>query len=173
MNMPQIPRELTLEEQQLIDNFRDKMDRFHTYTIKDGENVVKVDDMQNRFMDLLCKEMSDFLNKQFPDFDDTDELNIPNVKDEPLPFDDAEKTSASDMKDKFLPFDLAGGVVNKKLYGKEEIKELLQCGNQKALNFLKLLFQMHYAIKIGKSYLIKAEDFDRFFEDFKGQEIVI
>ncbi len=24
---------------------------------------------------------------------------------------------------------------------------------------------------VGKSYLIKAEDFDRFFEDFKGQEI--
>lgn len=171
--MPQIPRELTLEEQQLIHNFRDKMDRFHTYTIKDGKIVVKVDDIQNRFMDLLCKDMSDFLKKQFPDFDDTDELNTPNVKDEPLPFDDAEKTSASDMKDKFLPFDPAGGVVNKKLYGKEEIKELLQCGNQKALNFLKLLFQMHYAIKIGKSYLIKAEDFDRFFEDFKGQEIVI
>ena len=62
---------------------------------------------------------------------------------------------------------------NKKLYGKNEIMELLGCGNQKALNFLKLPFQMQYAIKIGKSYIIKAEDFDRFFQDFKGQEITI
>lgn len=32
---------------------------------------------------------------------------------------------------------------------------------------------MQYAIKIGKSYMVKAEDFDSFFEDFKGQEISI
>jgi len=32
---------------------------------------------------------------------------------------------------------------------------------------------MKYAIKIGKSYLVSAEDFYKFFEDFKGQEIVI
>lgn len=42
-----------------------------------------------------------------------------------------------------------------------------------SIKFLKLLFQMQYAIKIGKSYMVKAEDFDRFFEDFKGQEISI
>jgi hypothetical protein len=60
-----------------------------------------------------------------------------------------------------------------KYYGKKDIMETLQCGDQKALNFLKLLFQMQYAVKVGKSYLIKAEDFDRFFEDSKGQEIAI
>lgn len=60
-----------------------------------------------------------------------------------------------------------------KILIKNEIMLLLGCGDQKALNFLKLLFQMKYATKVGKSYLIKSENFDRFFEDIKGQEIVI
>ena len=60
-----------------------------------------------------------------------------------------------------------------KYYGKKDIMETLQCGDQKSLNFLQLLFHIQYAVKVGKSYLIKAEDFDRFFEDSKGQEIAI
>lgn len=82
--------------------------------------------------------------------------------------------NAFDFEDEeLLPPDEISELANKKLYGKNEIMLLLGCGDQKALNFLKLLFQMKYAIKVGKSYLIKSEDFDRFFEDFKGQEIVI
>lgn len=81
---------------------------------------------------------------------------------------------AFDFEDEdLLPSDEVSDLANKKLYGKNEIMLLLGCGDQKALNFLKLLFQMQYAIKVGKSYLIKSEDFDRFFDDFKGQEIVI
>ena len=83
-------------------------------------------------------------------------------------------SNAFELEDEeLLPPDEVNELANKKLYGKNEIMLLLGCGDQKALNFLKLLFQMKYAIKVGKSYLIKSEDFDRFFDDFKGQEIVI
>ena len=83
-------------------------------------------------------------------------------------------SNAFELEDEeLLPPDEVNELANKKLYVKNEIMLLLGCGDQKALNFLKLLFQMKYAIKVGKSYLIKSEDFDRFFDDFKGQEIVI
>lgn len=62
--------------------------------------------------------------------------------------------NAFELEDeKLLPPDEVNELANKKLYGKNEIMLLLGCGDQKALNFLKLLFQMKYAIKVGKSYL--------------------
>ena len=144
MNMPPVPRESTPEEKEAFKWIREKGDRFKTYTLIDGELLVKVDEMKDRFSGSDIAQMISF-----------DLLNL-------------------DEEDRDLLPDKSGGdLADKKLYGKNEIMELLQCGNQKALNFLKLLFQMQYAIKVGKSYLIKAEDFDRFFEDFKGQEIVI
>ena len=147
MDLPPVPKELTPEEYNIVDDFKKNskyFDRFNTYTIKDGKAVVVVDALQER----LNKCGSD---EVFP-------LNI-------LDLDDEDKESLTPSATEEL--------ANKKLYGKNEIMELLQCGNQKALNFLKLLFQMKYAIKVGKSYLVKSEDFDRFFDDFKGQEIVI
>lgn len=147
MDLPPVPKELTPEEYKIVDDFKKNskyFDRFNTYTIKDGKAVVVVDALQER----LNKCGSD---EVFP-------LNI-------LDLDDEDKESLTPSATEEL--------ANKKLYGKNEIMELLQCGNQKALNFLKLLFQMKYAIKVGKSYLVKSEDFDRFFDDFKGQEIVI
>lgn len=144
MNIPQPPRELTPEEIQIIDKFRDKMEKFQVYTIKDGELVVKVDELKDRYVTL---DFESLIPPNAFELDGEDE--------EPLPPSAVEE------------------LANKKLYGKEEIMKLLGCGNQKALNFLKLLFQMQYAIKIGKSYIVRAEDFDKFFEDFKGQEIVI
>ena len=144
MNMPPIPRKSTPEEEEAFKWIREKGDRFKAYTLVDGELVVKVDEMKNRFSGSDIAQMISF---NLLDFEDEDGESLPD--------------------------NIGRELADKKLYGKNEIMELLQCGNQKALNFLKLLFQMQYAIKVGKSYLIRAEDFDRFFEDFKGQEIVI
>lgn len=144
MNMPPTPRKPTPEEEEALKWVKEKGDRFKTYTLVNGELVVKVDKVKDRFSDSDIAQMISF---DLLDLDDEDR--------------------------EFLSDNVGVELANKKLYGKNEIMELLQCGNQKALNFLKLLFQMQYAIKVGKSYLIKAEDFDRFFEDFKGQEIVI
>lgn len=144
MNMPPTPRKPTPEEEEALKWVKEKGDRFKTYTLVDGELVVKVDKVKDRFYD---SDIAQTISFDLLDLDDEDR--------------------------EFLSDNVGVELANKKLYGKNEIMELLQCGNQKALNFLKLLFQMQYAIKVGKSYLIKAEDFDRFFEDFKGQEIVI
>lgn len=146
MNFPPEPRELTPEERQAMAWVNENGDRFQTYTIKDGKAVVVVDDERERTR-LTSHDLAELIPLSLSDLDDDDKESLTSGAKEEL--------------------------FNKKLYGKNEIMELLQCGNQKALNFLKLLYQMKYAIKVGKSYLIKAEDFDRFFEDFKGQEIVI
>lgn len=146
MNLPPEPKEFTPEELQALDWIKENGDRFQTYTIKDGKAVVVIDEERNRMV-LSSHDLAELIPLSLLDLDDDDKELL-----------------ASDTKKE---------LADKKLYGKNEIMELLQCGNQKALNFLKLLFQMHYAIKVGKSYLIKAEDFDRFFEDFKGQEIMI
>lgn len=167
MDMPSPPRQPTHEEIQAIERFREKVDKFsivekfkngidgtERYSIEDGEVVIHVDDLKDRF------SIFDFGNITFPDLYNLEEQ-------EPLPYYDESVDEAS------LPHSETEELSNKKLYGKSEIMKLLGCRNQKALNFLKLLFQMQYAIKIGKSYMVKAEDFDRFFEDFKGQEISI
>lgn len=146
MKLPPEAKEFTPEELQALDWIKESGDRFQTYTIKDGKAVVVVDEERNRRM-LSSHDLAELIPLRFIDLDDDDK--------------------------EFLPPDTKKELTDKKLYGKNEIMELLQCGNQKALNFLKLLFQMQYAIKVGKSYLIKAEDFDRFFEDYKGQEIMI
>ncbi len=61
----------------------------------------------------------------------------------------------------------------KEIYGKSDIKILLACEDDKALRFLKVLFQMKYAIKIGKEYYIKKSDFDDFFANNLGKSIAI
>lgn len=176
MNVPPV-RMPSPEELQLISKYRDKMDCFHTYTLENGELVIKVDDIKEQFVDLasiIDIDFFDFDDDEPLPFDDENETGISGFQDEQLlPYDDADQSGVPCSEDKALAFASVETLRDNKLYGKEEIKKLLQCGNQKALNFLKLLFQMHYAIKIGKSYLIKAEDFDRFFEDYKGQEIMI
>ncbi len=144
MNTPPTPREPTPEEEEAFKWVRENGDKFKTYTLVNGELFVKVDEVKDRFLD---PDIAQMFSSDLFDLDDEDK--------------------------ELLPDNLSGELANKKLYGKNEIMELLQCGNQKALNFLKLLFQMQYAIKVGKKYLITAEDFNRFFEDYKGQEIVI
>ena len=143
-----------MDKLSVVEKFEKGIDGTERYTIEDGEVVIHVDKLKDRF------EIFDLMNITFSDLFEPEEQ-------EPLPhFNDS-------ADEKSFQHDKAEELANKKLYGKNEIMELLGCGNQKALNFLKLLFQMQYAIKIGKSYIIKAEDFDRFFEDFKGQEITI
>ena len=167
MDMPSPSRQPTHEEVQAIERFREKVDELsvveklkngidgtESYTIEDGEVIIHVDELKNRF------NILDFGNITFPNLSELKEQEPLSYFDEP-----ADETSLSHGE--------AEDLANKKLYGKSEIMKLLGCGNQKALNFLKLLFQMQYAIKIGKSYIVKAEDLDRFFEDFKGQEISI
>lgn len=168
------PPVLNPEESEIIAKFRDKMDKFHSYTIKDGELVVNVDGMKDRFA-----ELESLMSEKYISFDDESwpfgDESLP-FEDEPLPFDDvgeAKEFGSKSEDEETLNSDAKKEQIPKRVYDKNDIMELLQCGNQKALNFLKLLFQMKYAIKVGKSYLIKVEDFDRFFEDFKGKEIVI
>lgn len=70
-------------------------------------------------------------------------------------------------------FEFVDDEIRKDIYNKEDIQKILKCESDKALRFLKYLFGIGYSIKIGKSYYIKYEDFERFFEDFKGREVVI
>ncbi len=63
--------------------------------------------------------------------------------------------------------------IYKTIYNKDDIKVLLKCEDDKALRFLKVLFQMKYSIKIGKEYYVKREDFDDFFTHHLGQSIAI
>lgn len=75
--------------------------------------------------------------------------------------------------DKSGEYELAEHGIIKTIYNKDDIKMLLTCENDKALRFLKVLYQMKYAIKIGKEYYVKAEDFEKFINQHLGQEIAI
>lgn len=140
-----------IDKSKLIGTGSDEAQR---HTAQDGEiAVMRVDDIEKR---IAAVDLSKFMDIEIDlDYDD----------EEFLPYDIDDK--------RCWPPDAASDLENKKIYGKSEIMKLLGCGNQKALYFLKLLFQMEYAIKIGKSYIITAEEFDRFFKENKGKEIVV
>ena len=128
------------------------LDEGQRYAAKDGEvAVVRIDELRERSETV---DLSELISIEV-DFDD----------EVPLPYD-------SDGK-RCLPPDADEELANKKIYGKSEIIKLFGFENQKALNFLKLLFQMEYAIKIGKSYIITAEELGRFLEENKGKEIMV
>ena len=59
------------------------------------------------------------------------------------------------------------------LYGKSDIMEIYKCRSEKALNILKLYFQMGYGNKIGKEYYIPKTRHDDFIKDFAGKEIFV
>lgn len=59
------------------------------------------------------------------------------------------------------------------IYNKEDIQKILKCESAKALRFLKFMFGTGYAIKIGRNYYVKCEDFMRFFDDYMGKEVLI
>lgn len=129
-----------------------RLDEGQRYTAKDGEFVVIcIDELRERFETV---DLSDLISIE-EDFDDEG----------PLPYDSHGK--------RCLPPDADEELANKKIYGKSEIIKLFGFENQKALNFLKLLFQMEYATKIGKSYIITAEELGRFLEENKGKEIMV
>lgn len=69
-------------------------------------------------------------------------------------------------------YEFSGGAY-KEIYGKSDIKLLLSCEDDKALRFLKVLYQMKYAIKIGKEFYVKKSDFDDFFANNLGKSIAI
>lgn len=128
------------------------LDEGQRCTAKDGKiAVVRIDELRERFESV---DLSELIPIEV-DFDD----------EEPLPYD-------SDGN-RCLPPDADEELANKKIYGKSEIMKLFGFENQKTLNFLKLLFQMEYAIKIGKSYIITAEELDRFLKENKGKEIAV
>ena len=59
------------------------------------------------------------------------------------------------------------------LYGKSDIMMIYNCRSEKALNILKLVFQMGYGIKIGKEYFVPKERHDDFIRDFSGKEVFV
>ena len=61
----------------------------------------------------------------------------------------------------------------KDIYNKEDIQKILKCESAKALRFLKFMFGIGYAVKIGRNYYVKCEDFERFFNDYKGREVAL
>lgn len=159
----------------------DIFSRFNIYSLQDGKLEIVVDELRDRVIDshligLIPKNIFELGDE---DENDEEQESLPcNENGELLkkkPYGKSEiveQPQGNEHKESSLS-DIEEKLTDKKLYGKNEIMELLQCGNQKALNFLKLLFQMEYAIKVGKKYLITKEEFERFFKDFKGQKIVI
>ena len=51
--------------------------------------------------------------------------------------------------------------------------DVCNCRSEKALNILKLVFQMGYGIKIGKEYFVPKERHDDFIRDFSGKEVFV
>lgn len=119
------------------------LDGGHEFTVKDGKIAVV------RVDDIKERFDATYLRK-FITFDDMD----------------------SDGN-RCIPPDTDEELANKKIYGKSEIMKLFGFENKKSLNFLKLLFQMEYATKIGKSYIITAEELDRFLKENRGKEIIV
>lgn len=72
-----------------------------------------------------------------------------------------------------VDFDLDNEPVAKNIYDKQDIMLLLRCKSDKALRFLKLCYGMKYATKVGNQYYIRHEEFQRFFDDFRGKEVAI
>lgn len=59
------------------------------------------------------------------------------------------------------------------MYGKSDIMSIHKCKSDKALNMLKLFFQMGYGNKIGKEYYISEEKYNDFIKDFAGKEVFV
>ena len=59
------------------------------------------------------------------------------------------------------------------VYDVKDVEIIFKCEHQKALRIMKLLFSMNYALKMGKSYYVKRDEFERFFTNFQGKEIAI
>ncbi len=61
----------------------------------------------------------------------------------------------------------------KEVYGKKDIMDLLGCESDKALKFLKLLYNNDIAIKIGKEYYVTGKELFDYLDEMQGQEISI
>ena len=59
------------------------------------------------------------------------------------------------------------------MYSKSDIMDLYHNKSDWALRFLKLLFQMGYANKIGKEYFVPKCRHDDFVRTFSGKEVSI
>ena len=97
MDMPSPPKQPTHEEVQTIKQFREKVDKLsivekfkngidgtERYTIEDGEVVIHVDELKDRF------NILDFGNITFPDLSELEEQEPLSYYDEP-----ADETSLS------------------------------------------------------------------------------
>lgn len=62
---------------------------------------------------------------------------------------------------------------SKEVYNKQDIIELFNCANDKALRMLKLMFQMGYGNKIGKEYYVSKQQQQKFLTDMAGKEVYI
>lgn len=62
---------------------------------------------------------------------------------------------------------------NCKLFCKNDIMSMYQCENNKALRILKVLFDMGYANKVGKEYVVSPKAHEEFLECMAGKEVFI
>jgi len=63
--------------------------------------------------------------------------------------------------------------LSKEIYSKQDIIEMFNCANDKALRMLKLMFQMGYGNKIGKEYYVSRNQQQKFLTDMAGKEVYI
>ncbi len=59
------------------------------------------------------------------------------------------------------------------IYTKNDIMELFQCESDKALRFMRFLYSIRVAIKIGREYYVTKESLLEFLEDMQGKSIPI
>lgn len=71
-----------------------------------------------------------------------------------------------------VTFDVNSDIV-RDIYDVKDVEIIFRCEHQKALRIMKLLFSMKYALKMGKNYYVKRDDFERFFSDFAGKDVAI
>lgn len=60
-----------------------------------------------------------------------------------------------------------------KYIGKKDVMEMYGCESDKALRILKCMYNIKYAIKMGKQYYTTEEYNKKFFELYKGKSVVI
>lgn len=64
--------------------------------------------------------------------------------------------------------------MNKQDYiSKKDIMRMYDCESDKALRILKLMYNIKYAFKVGKQYYTTTEYNAKFFELYKGKNVII
>lgn len=70
-------------------------------------------------------------------------------------------------------FSTPEGFEHKQVYGVNDIMYEFNCKKDKAYRIMLLMFDMKYAMQLGKSYYVKKEMLDRFMEDNRGKKLYL